>query len=198
MKRYSYTVYIACMILALSGCSSKNRPVDIYTLKYTTTLNFQASSTSTKSLKIATPRSTREIKSDNILYAPTPSQRERYAYSRWSDTPNHMLESYLVALLDNSHIFSTVLPATSTARSNLLLESTIEDFYHLVEGEKSFGIIKIRFYLIDEKSKKVISDNLFSSKAQAATVDAKGAAEALHGTLGEMEKELVDWLKTAR
>lgn len=182
-------------MLTLGGCSSKNsQAIDIYTLKHSEAVD-KNRTTIDKTLKISLPKSTKEIRKNKILYAKTMHQREAYAYSRWSDTPNHMIEHFLVTLLNQKELFKAVIPSTSEAKAEWILESTIEDFYHSFNKEnQSFGVVKIRFFLINQKDKKVISKHFFSAKVPAPSLNAEGGVKALNTALLQIGNELISWL----
>ena len=194
MNRIYWLIGILVM-LTLSGCSSKSsQSIDIYTLKYSELLN-KNRTTIDKTLKISLPKSTKEIRKNKILYAKTPHQREAYAYSRWSDTPNRMVEQFLVTFLNQNELFKVVIPANSEANSEWILESSIEDFYHSFNKEnQSFGVVKIRFFLINQKDKKVISKRFFSTNVPASSLNAEGGVKALNEALLQIGEELIIWL----
>ncbi len=197
MKRGYWLIGIL-MILIFSGCGSKNgKAIDIYTLKYNEFSSKQTSFVQTdKIIKIATPKSTKEIKKNKILYAKMPYQREAYAYSRWSDTPNHLIEQFLVSLLNENGLFKAAVPATSKAKSQWILESTIENFYqYFDEKNRSFGVVKIRFFLINQKDKKLIVKHYFKAKVPTSSLDAKGGVKALNEALEQIGIQLSNWLK---
>ena len=196
MKKYYWLIAIF-LILVLTGCSHKDtHAIDIYTLKYNKSSNLKHTVYFTdKTLKIALPKSTKEIRRDKILYTKTTHQREAYAYSRWSDTPNHMTMQFLVTLLNQHKLFKAVIPESSIADSQLLLESNIEDFYQFFDKEnQSFGIVKIQCFLIDQKSKKIISKHYFDLKIPSSSANAKGGVQALNLALEQIASQLITWL----
>lgn len=193
MKK-QYWLFSVLAMFILVGCSSKT--VDVYTLKYSESLSKKATfANKNKTIKISIPKSTKEIRKNKILYAKTPYMRESYAYSRWSDTPNHMIEQYLVTLLDQSKLFKAVIPADSKAKSQWILESNIEDFYQYFDKDKrAFAVVKIRFLLIDNKDKRVIASHHFSTKTPAPSLDAKGGVKAMDEALKHIGIQLVNWI----
>lgn len=193
----SYWLIGILVILTLGGCSSKNnQAIDIYTLKYSEVWDKNRAITfADTTLKISLPKSTKEIRKNKILYAKTLHKRETYAYSRWIDTPNSMIAQFLITLLNQNGLFKAVIPATSEAKSEWILESTIEDFHQSFDKENhSFGVVKIHFFLINQKDRKVISKRYFSVKIPAPTSDAKGGVKALNNALEEIGRKLINWL----
>jgi len=197
MKKY-YGLFTILMIIFLNACSSKtHKAMDIYTLKYNAIPSTKPLiATSNKTLKIIQPQSSKEIQKKKILYAKTLQQRETYAYSRWSDTPNRMLEDFLVAYLNQTALFKVVIPHTSQVAPAWLLESNIEDFYQYFDEEnRAFAIVKIRFFLMDKKDKSLISQYYFSAKIPSSPLDAKGGVLAFNLAMQQVATELQLWLK---
>jgi len=199
MKKYCLLLSILIVLLT-GGCSMKTpHAIDIFTLKHNTVLDKKHPAVfPDKVLKVALAQSTKEIKTKKILYTKTPYKREAYAYSRWSDTPNHMIEQFLVTTLNRNRLFKAVLPASSIAKSDFILESNIEDFYQLFDKENhSFAVVKISFFLIDQKDKKIVSKHTINSKVPAPSLDAKGGVKAFNDTLDQISKKLIYWLKNS-
>ncbi len=197
MHKYYGLLAIIMMILA-SGCSSKTaKTIDVYTLTYQghSTKNISTPKTD-KVLKITLPQSSKEIQKNKILYANTPQQREAYAYSRWSDTPNQMIEQFLVSHLNHSGLFKAVIPNMSQVKPEWILESNIEDFYqNFDDKKKAFSIVNIQFFLINKKDKKLIARYHISVKVPSSSLDARGGVQAFNLALEKVAKELQMWLK---
>ncbi len=197
MKKY-YGLLTLIMIMIFGGCSSKTgKAINVYTLKYQEHPRATITPAKTnKILKITLPQSSKEIQKNKILYATNPLQREAYAYSRWSDTPNHMLAQFLVSHLNHSGLFKGVLPSTSLGNPTWILESNIEDFYHYFDDkDRAFSIIKIQFYLINKKDKKLIAKRDISVSVPSTTLDAKGGVQAFNLALKEVAIQLQTWLE---
>lgn len=192
-----YYTIVSLLSLLLGGCAVKTTPpIDHYTLQMppapvsSPTGNFR-----TMTLKIKRPESIRQICSTRIHYAFSPLERESYAYSRWSDTPNALIAAYLRTLLLQSPLFNAVVSDSSSARSDLTLESQIEAFYQRFEsGTKAYAILQMHFILIDTETKKVIAKRGFTEKVPSPTPDAGGAAKAFSEAVKLMGKELEGWL----
>jgi len=187
------------MLFLFNGCSQKTvQKTDIYTLKFQQNENTKPTiMISNKTLEIMLPQSTKEIRKNKILYAKNFFQRESYAYSRWSDTPNKMLAQFLISKLDQSGIFNAVLAAHSPVDADLLLQSTIEDFYQYFEDNQAYAIVKIRFFLIDKKDKNILSKHYFSAKIPSDSLDAKGGVKAFHIAIEQITDDVKTWLISA-
>jgi len=200
MKKY-YLLLSILMVLLTGGCSMKTpHAIDIFTLKHNTVLDKKYPAIfPDKVLKVALVQSTKEIKTKKILYSKRPYKREAYAYSRWSDTPNQMIEQFLVTTLNQSTLFKAVIPATSLAKSDFILESNIIEFYQAFDKDKhSFATVKISFFLIDQKDKTVVSKYTINSKVLTQSLDAKGGVYAFNRALDQISTELIHWLQNIK
>ncbi len=198
MKKTKYLIF-AIVLLLISGCAVKkaNTPINTYTI---TTFPIsqpskQQSKFENKTIKIATPKSTNDILSSKILYSKNEFELDAYTYARWSDTPNKLLHDIFLYTLENAHVFKTTLRSTSRAKADFLLESNLIDFYHNFKKDgTSEGILKIQFYLIDLKTKKITANKFFTSSIKAKSNDSRGAVEALNKATQDITKRLIQWL----
>ena len=187
------------LLCLLVGCMTKNvPPAHIYTIspKWGES-NALAEGKKKGSLiiKLAPIRGTRALGSTKILYTDAQYGQNSYAYSRWSDTPLRLLQIFFQATLEESGQFGAVVPPTSRSEADLLLESTLYDFSHHINNDgTSDGIIRIRFYLIDNTKKTVIATKEFVSKVPASSTNAQGAAAALNKAGANVAHDLVSWL----
>ena len=99
----------------------------------------------------------------------------------WSEAPVRMfLLLFQIALAKNSQ-FSAVLPATSIAKTDYLIESTLCGFsHHINQDGSSDGVLRIRFYLINNATKALIATRELVSKVQVASLNVQGAAASLN------------------
>jgi len=154
-------------------------------------------SESSKVLKISRPKSIAAIMSRNILYQEKEFVRNPYASSKWRDTPNKMLASLFLSCINKSSVFTSVLPSYSRGKADLLLESTLLDFYHHVNSDgSSEGRVRIRFYLIESKSRKVVATNEFDSKIDSKTLDVNGGVMAINDASKSVALSLTRWLSS--
>ncbi len=190
-------IFILLILPIFFGCSFKEtKALDIYTLRASKPQNIiKKTKFNNYTLMVLLPKSENQIRKNRILYATTPNQRENYAFSRWSDTPNHLIAQNLLSYLDETGIFKAVIFENTRAKSDLILESYIEDFYQNFENNKdSYAIVNIRFFLIDAKSKKVISKRDFKIKTKSPSSDAKGAVRAFNNSIETLCLKLQNWL----
>jgi ABC-type uncharacterized transport system auxiliary subunit len=87
-----------------------------------------------------------------------------------------------------------VIPPTSISKADFLLESTLLDLRHDIHDDgTSEGIIRVRFYLINNTTRTVTATKEFVSRIQASTQNAKGAVKALNEAATNVARDLVTW-----
>lgn len=195
-----HTWLLLASVMIASGCATKTVPAaDLYMLQPScqTVTPVPAEPLTSKVLKVSMPKSTAAIMSRDLLYQQNDFMLLPYAYSRWSDTPNNMLTYLFVACANNSATFKTVLPPHTSARSDVLLESTIHEFHHHINSDgTSEGRVKIEFYLLDLNSSQVIANRTFYEQAEAKTKNAQGGVEALNAASNAIALDLFQWLSS--
>ena len=88
-----------------------------------------------------------------------------------------------------------MLPSYSKGKADLLLESTLLDFYHHINSDgSSEGRVRIEFYLIEPKNGKVIATNEFMHKVTSKTLDVNGGVRALNDASKSVALSLTQWL----
>ena len=146
-------------------------------------------------IKLSPIRATRAYIGTEILYSDSQYSKDSYAYSRWNDTPVKLLQTLFQTRIGDSSLFKAVVPSRSISKADLLLESTLLDFSHTINQDgTSDGIIRVRFYLIDNTTREVIATKEFFSRVPATTKNAKGAVEALNKGSTNVARDLVTWL----
>ncbi len=146
-------------------------------------------------LKIMPVRGDAPFTGTGILYRDSPHGLETYAFSRWSDAPVQMVETYLVNALEDSNLFRAVLPSWSESGSDVLLETVVTDFsLHMDDGSRLSAVIAMRFFLVDKESGKLLATEEFVSRRPARCPEARCAVDALNSALHSLVHEVVLWL----
>ena len=200
MKNSAFLL-LAVLLIGGTGCvSEKLPPISSYTLSpdlnvFHPYLNTEQKPTDI--LMLGRIRSSHVFSSRDILYSDARFGQNNYAYSRWSDSPTAMLLLIFQEALEKSGRYIAVVSYSSQSTSDLLLESTLFDFSHSINDDgTSDGILRIRFNLIDNKSKRVIASRDFVSIVPVSSpTNASGAVAALNKAVTIVTQELIDWLK---
>lgn len=186
------------MFTLLTGCTLQNLPpVEIYTLEPEWSQGDPAQPEKKGSviLQIALVRGAAVFATTDILYTDRRNSQYSYAYSRWRDSPVRSIQTLLEVAVGKSGLFRAVLPATSASRADLLLESTLLEFGHVLgEDRASAGVVRMRFHLVDNSSKRVIASKELVSMMEVVTSDARGATTAINQAAIQVAGDLVVWL----
>ena len=197
MKNSFYIIFVLFCLLA--GCMTKNlAPADIYTIspewggKRT---RMEREKKSPLIIKLAPVRATQALTGTEIIYTNAQYSQNSYACSRWSDAPVRLLQTLFQVALEEGGRFGAVVPSTSASEADLLLESTLFDFsHHINDDGTSNGVIRVRFYLIDNMKKTVTATKEFASRVPASSQNAQSAVAALNKAATNVARDLVSWL----
>ena len=190
---------ILALLCLLAGCVTRSvPPAHIYTISPEWGDN-RALAKGVKRcpliIKLAPVRGTRALYGTKILYTDAQYSQDSYAYSRWSDAPVRLLQILFQAALEKSGRFRAVVPPTSASEADLLLESTLYDFSHHINNDgTSDGVVRVRFYLIDNRKKTVMATKEFVSRVPALSCNARGAVAALNKAATNVAHDLASWL----
>lgn len=202
INKWRQTLVLAILVtLTLSTCTFQNLPpVVVYAVDpgWSRDAPIQAAKKSSVIIQIAPVRGGDAFNSTDILYTDQQLRQHSYAYSRWRDAPVRSMQAVLEVTLEKSGLFRTVLPPTSVSRADLLLESTIFEFGHFfAEDGSSKGVVRMRFHLVDNVSRKVVAGKELVAMMEVVTSDAGGAAAAINKAALGVSGDLVVWLGEA-
>ena len=189
-------IWIA-FVLALSGCTVTQPYVVEYKIAPKTakkTSNFQMCKT--KSLKVAQVFGAPQLMSQSMRYSKGEYEEYSFTESKWSTTPAVAISASIVDSIRNQDIFSSVSSFRSRSRSDLILESNVEEFmqYFSLENNSSFVRVSIDMALIDAKRSKIIKSKKFTRELTAENIDAQAGVNALNIALSEILDESSVWL----
>lgn len=185
------------LTIFFSGCTTIKPPVTEYSV-VTKDINKESVSSGciNKSLKIAQAFSQNSLMSLNMEYTQDSNRVFSYSQAQWRESPNSLVTSELLKSISNSKLFGSVHPSKSRVKSDLILETNIDEFmqFYTQDMKKSFVHVGFSLTLIDAKTNSVIKSQYFSSKFDAKTLDAHGGAEAMQNALSEIIFQNIDWL----
>ncbi|MEK6201391.1 MAG: ABC-type transport auxiliary lipoprotein family protein [Desulfobulbaceae bacterium] len=185
-------------LILLTGCVLQNLPpVEIYTLEpgWSQGEPAQTEKKGSHIIQIAPVRGAGVFASTDILYTDRQNSQYSYAYSRWREAPVRSMQTVLEVALGKSGLFRAVLPPTSISGADLLLESTLLEFGHVLGEERdSEGVVRVRFHLVDNSSKRVVATQEMVATMETVTSDARGATTAINQAAIQVVADLVVWL----
>ncbi|MDD3813151.1 MAG: ABC-type transport auxiliary lipoprotein family protein [Desulfocapsaceae bacterium] len=193
-------VFALLVTLTLAtGCTFQNLPpMAVYAINPGWNQGNQVQTAKTRPviIQIAPVRGSDAFSSKDILYTDKRQRQHSYAYSRWRDAPVKSMQAVFEETLEKSGLFRAVLPPTSASRADLLLESTLFEFgQFFAEDGSSKGVVRMRFHLVDNVSKKVVAGKELVAMMEVDAADASGAAAAMNQAALSVARSLVVWLR---
>ncbi|MDQ1297602.1 MAG: cholesterol transport system auxiliary component, partial [Campylobacterota bacterium] len=125
------------IISLLTGCSVIRPATYEYTILPSYTPMSEVTNSIKATLKLSSTRSIASLASTQLYYLKETSNIDAYLYSRWSDTPSSMIDRCVYSSLQNEHLFESLIPSTSSATADLILESDLNAFYHRFHNDAS-------------------------------------------------------------
>ena len=190
-------IYITILMVLISGCSTTLPPMTEYRInaKIDTKGFSDLKGCKEKSIKVAQAFSASSLMSQNMSYGLGQSKQFAYSQAQWADVPNRALTTEVVKLLRNLKVFKNVQLAKSRSKSDLILETYIEDFqqYFNEDSTQSHVRVVISFSILDTVSSEVVASETFSSQLDVKSLDALGGVEALNIALSEVLNESASW-----
>ncbi len=183
------------ILVWLSGCSSKQAPLKVYTLEMPKMVKTSNSQFRSKTIKVSFPQTLKEKISSKMRYSYSMSEQGAYLNSQWSNNIGKLLQGTVIQVLEESQLFKAVLPYASTAGEDYRIESSIFDFSHHVRGTSSHAVVSIQFSLIHTYTGKLIKTKKFTYRESTPTVDAKGYVQATNIAIDKLSRDLVYWLQ---
>jgi ABC-type uncharacterized transport system auxiliary subunit len=177
----------------LSGCSMAQQSITYYTLSPEVEEQ-RGSKRQKKTITVLYPKSVREASGSSMLYQERPLVIDPYRFSKWQGNLNRQLLAIWIDIAHKSTRYRAVLPYTSQVQSDLLLESNIHAFYHLIEKERSWAVIKIGIGVIDKRTGRLLKHKRYHYKVRCQTTDAAGYTAAVNEAMSQMAAAMQKWL----
>lgn len=165
-----------------------------YTLQVSTD-GIQKSTPDKEIIKVRLPKSAPYIATPDILYSDEKNVLLSYAYNKWQDIPNSMIQNIMVNTLAESGRYQAALLPGSRARANVSLESRIAHFTQLFDSPShSMVRVSLHLHLIDERTRQLIASRHFDYTEETRTPDAKGAVDAFNAIMQTFSSDMLSWL----
>ncbi len=190
-------LYIVTVLFLLSGCSVQSPTVSEYRIDAKPlTQPFSQTTCRDKSLKVSQAFSPSNLMTLKMNYGQGSHKQFVYSQSQWAQSPNSALTAELVKFIKETRLFKNVQISKSRSKSDILLETNIEDFmqYFSKDETSSFSNVAITLTLIDIKTNSVISTKTFNSKVNVTSMNASGGVIALNSALKNVLLASGEWL----
>ncbi len=190
-------ILVVLSIFLLEGCTQLIPPVTEYKIA-TKELSVKTSSTMCRerSLKIAQAFSSNSLMSLQMNYIEGSSKIYAYTQSQWITAPNKEITSRIIKAIRDSKLFKTVQSTKSRSNSELILETTIDDFmqYYNKDLTTSYVDVIVTMTLIDTKTNLVVATKTLKATKDVQTLDAMGGVDGLSAALGDVMNQSIEFL----
>ena len=184
--------------LIFTGCSVTHAPISEYRIApEVKPILHSAESCKAKSLKISQVFSSSSLKSKKMKYAQENYKEFSFSESEWADAPNKAITKELVKSVRATELFSNVTCFKSRSKSEMILETSVEDFmqYFSDDNSKSYVNVVMTTSLIDTRSSKSIQTKTFEKKLEVETLSAQGGVDTLNSAFASVLEEHSLWLE---
>ena len=145
-------------------------------------------------LVINPPQAASGFDSQRIVYLRQDHQLEYFAHNEWVDPPARMLGPLLVSAVQQTGAFAVVVLASGTAAGDLRLSTELLQLQHNFQGSPSRVQLRLRIYLSDEKTRKVLASKDFSAEAAAASDTPQGGVAAANAVVQQVLTQVAQFL----
>lgn len=143
-------------------------------------------------LTVTTPVAAAGFGGIHIIYQRQAHELEHFALSQWIDTPAQMLTPLIVRTLENSGAFRAVVRGSTSAASELRLDTEIIRLQHEFNVSPSQVRFTLRAVLVDTTTRRVIAAREFEASVASPSEDTAGgviaANQAVQRVLAELAK----------
>ena len=181
--------FTVLFLFLLSGCTTIKPSVTEYKIAFKSlSSNSLSDGCKDKSLKVAQAFSSNSLMSLQMNYTQDESKVYAYSQAQWNNSPNQDISSHIVKVLRESELFKNTQNSKSRSRSNLILETNIEEFmqYYSQDLTESYSNVVISLTLIDAHTSEVLATKTFSAKSDVLTLDASGGVKGLKNALNDV------------
>ncbi len=190
------------LILALGGCVSLNPHADspgvvYYVLDDTgpAASLAQTARADIPTLQVLNTTAAAFYNSDRLVFSRSPGTRGQYQFARWTERPGKRFAELLRARLDRLGAYR-LTSAGGYARSDLMLDTRLVEFYHDATREPGQVRLELRAELVDLKQRTLLGRRVFEQHVPLTTYDAAGAAQASSLAVSRVLDDLDAWLAT--
>lgn len=190
--RLIYTTIIIGLLLG--GCSLKEvgQKPNNYRLEVNDALHVKKKEDK-RILRVQRVEGDSSVSTNAILYKKDGALKP-YKFARWSELPSTRLQQIITESIQKQKIFKAAVSSKSFAYADLILESTLENFEEVYEGEQSFIHVKIRFTLVKRLGAKLIDTISIEKKVGVKEKNTQGVVQTFNEATSEILKEMNEWL----
>ncbi|MFC2073706.1 ABC-type transport auxiliary lipoprotein family protein [Campylobacterota bacterium] len=191
----SLLIYIIILLL-IDGCAIRpeaKAPITKYYLEPNIKLDCTLSKNN-KTMRLNFIEGVSYVSQKNITYTKSNLVAGSYLYSKWNQSPNHLIATVLYSTLNKKNIFDNIVYENELVNTDIALNIQILQFEHkFYNAKNSTGVIALEALIYDTKTQRILASKLFTSEVEAKTNNAQGGVEALNEALGILLSKLICW-----
>ena len=181
-------IYI-CIITLFAACSFKPTSLEINQYSINFKLKGSKFNSTLYEVFIEEPTVNKSFNTHSIFYTTKTYQFEEYALNKWINKPSDMIYSSLFDTIESSNIYKTVLKERKKDDSSYVLKTDVINIYNSIENDKSYTVLKVKFYL--QMNKENISTYTYDKKLLASSNTPNGFVVAVNQGLEEAVNKFI-------
>ena len=128
---------------------------------------------------------------DRIVYRNSPYEVQYYHYRRWIAPPRKIVDERVLAQLQSSSAFQSVVKYPCQCQPDFLLSGKIKAFEEWDEETAWYGIVTLAFELKNAKTQAVVWKKEISEKTQAGEKSPVEVVEAISKSLQKVVDQAI-------
>jgi ABC-type uncharacterized transport system auxiliary subunit len=131
----------------------------------------------------------------SLAFSRQPNQRASYQFATWSERPSSRLAQLLVDRLGARRAFGSVALAGRGIAGDLVLNLTVNDFFHDAAAAPGSVRVEVEAELVDRGARKLVARQTFAATAPVSQANSAAAAAALGVASTKVLDELAAWVE---
>ena len=177
-----------CVALGLAACGG-GAPAATYDLS--ALAPGAALRGSARQLVVAEPVASQALDSDRIVVRPNAGEVAYLAGAQWADRLPRLVQTRLIQSFENTRAAKLVGRPGDRLAADRTLETEIRAFEIDVKG--GLAVVEITAKILDDRSGRIVSSQVFSVRAPAAGTGGAAASGALDAALGQVMRAIAVW-----
>lgn len=178
-----------CIIILFTACSFKPTSLEINQYAINFKLKENKFNNTLNELYIEEPSVNKSFNNRSIFYTTKAYQFEEYALNKWINKPSDMIHTNIIEAFEYSNIYRTIHKEKRKDKSNYVLKTDVIDIYNMIQNDKSYAVLKVKFYL--QMNKENIKTYTYDKKIQALSNTPYGFVVAINEAFEEAVNEWI-------
>ena len=206
IARVGLLCHIGVLLTLIGGCSALRSPATLppafYSLDSASGESESArtaraaGSIGAPTLIVNPPQAAAGFDSRRIIYVREAHRLDYFAHSEWVDTPARMLAPLIVAVIESSGTFRSVLLAPTAAAGELRLDTEILRLQQDFSSQPSRVRFTLRAHIVDSTTRRVLASRVFDENVATATADPYGGVVSANRAVQSVLEQLAGFCTT--